>query len=99
MPASQIIVDDEDQKWIVSPRGNGLIVFNDNKTIDNAADDKWKLYRSGAGIGNLPTNNVLSIAKDKSGFIWIGTKRWHSLLFNVRKMFFHLRAVTQCGLL
>ncbi|HEY5966582.1 MAG TPA: two-component regulator propeller domain-containing protein [Chitinophagaceae bacterium] len=70
---SQIVVDDEDQKWIVSPKGNGLIVFNDNKTIDNAADDKWKLYRSGAGIGNLPTNNVLSIAKDKNGFIWIGT--------------------------
>ena len=71
--ASQIIIDDEDQKWIVSPKGNGLIVFNDNKTIDNAADDKWKLYRTGAGIGNLPTNDVLSIAKDKNGFIWIGT--------------------------
>jgi ligand-binding sensor domain-containing protein len=71
--ASQIVIDDEDQKWIVSPKGNGLIVFNDNKTIDNAADDKWKLYRSGIGIGNLPTNNVLSIAKDKSGFIWVGT--------------------------
>jgi hypothetical protein len=71
--ASQIIVDDEGQKWIVSPKGNGLIIFNDNKTIDNAADDKWKSYRSGAGIGNLPTNNVFSIAKDKNGFIWIGT--------------------------
>jgi len=71
--ASQIILDDEDQKWIVSPKGNGLIVFNDNKTVDNAADDKWKLNRSGAGVGNLPTNNVLSIAKDKNGFIWIGT--------------------------
>ena len=71
--ASQIIIDDEGQKWIVSPKGNGLIVFNDNKTIDNAADDKWKLYRSGAGIGNLPTNNVMSIAKDKNGFIWVGT--------------------------
>ena len=70
---SQIIVDDEDQKWIVSPKGNGLIVFNDSRTIDNAADDKWKLYRSGTGIGNLPTNNVLCIAKDKNGFIWIGT--------------------------
>lgn len=70
---SQIVVDDEGQKWIVSPKGNGLIIFNDNKTIDNAVDDKWKLYRSGAGTGNLPTNNVLSIAKDKNGFIWIGT--------------------------
>jgi hypothetical protein len=70
---SQIVIDDEDQKWIVSPRGNGLIVFSDNKTIDNSADDKWKIYRSGTGIGNLPTNNVLSIAKDKNGFIWVGT--------------------------
>lgn len=69
---SQIVIDDEDQKWIISPK-NGLIVFNDNKTIDNTSDDKWKLYRSGTGIGNLPTNNVLSIAKDKTGFIWIGT--------------------------
>lgn len=70
---SQIVIDDENQKWIVSPKGNGLIVFNDNATIDNSGDDKWKLYQSGAGIGNLPTNNVLSIAKDRNGFIWIGT--------------------------
>ena len=69
---AQIVIDDEDQKWIISPK-NGLIVFNDNKTVDNVADDKWKLYRSGSGIGNLPTNNVLSITKDKNGFIWIGT--------------------------
>ncbi len=70
--AAQIVIDDEEQKWVVSPK-NGLIVFNDNKTIDNTADDKWKLYRSSTGIGNLPTNNVLSIAKDKNGFIWVGT--------------------------
>ena len=69
---AQIVIDDEGQKWIVSPK-NGLIVFNDNTTINNTADDKWKLYRGGAGIGNLPTNNVLSIAKDKNGFIWVGT--------------------------
>lgn len=70
---SQIVIDDENQKWIVSPKGNGLIVFNDNASIDNPADDKWELYHSGAGLGNLPTNNVLSIAKDRNGFIWIGT--------------------------
>jgi len=70
---AQIIVDEDNQKWIISPKGNGLLVFNDNGTIDNIADDKWKLYRSGAANGNLPTNNVLSIAKDKNGFVWIGT--------------------------
>ncbi|HET9744499.1 MAG TPA: two-component regulator propeller domain-containing protein [Chitinophagaceae bacterium] len=69
---ARIVIDDEGQKWIISPK-NGLIVFNDNNTIDNPADDKWKLYRSGPGIGNLPSNNVLSLVKDKSGFIWVGT--------------------------
>jgi hypothetical protein len=27
----------------------------------------------GAGSGNLPSSNVLDIAKDKNGFIWVGT--------------------------
>ena len=71
--AAQIVIDDANQKWIVSPLGNGLIVFNDNQTIDDLSDDKWKLYRSGAGQGNLPSKDVLCIAKDKSGFIWVGT--------------------------
>jgi len=53
--------------------GNGLLVLNDNHTIDNSGDDKWKLFRTGPGSGNLPSNDVLSIAKDKSGFIWVGT--------------------------
>jgi hypothetical protein len=69
---TQIVVDDIGQKWIASPLGNGLIVF-DEGNIDNTADDKWKLYKAGTGTGNLPSNEVLSIAKDKSGFIWVGT--------------------------
>ena len=70
---SQVLVDDENQKWIVSPKGNGLLCFNDGNTIDNSGDDKWKLYRPGTGNGNLPSNNVFSLAKDKNGFIWVGT--------------------------
>lgn len=70
---AQIMVDDADQKWIVSPKGNGLIVFNDNNSIDNTSDDKWKFYKTGTGIGNLPSSDVMSVAKDKSGFIWVGT--------------------------
>jgi hypothetical protein len=71
--AGQILIDDANQKWIISPTGNGLLVFNDNNTIDNAGDDRWKLFKTGVGSGNLPSNEVLSIAKDKSGFIWVGT--------------------------
>ena len=70
---TQIIIDDLNQKWIASPLGNGIIVFNDDNTIDNTADDKWKIYKAGTGQGNLPSNEVTCIAKDKNGFIWVGT--------------------------
>jgi len=70
---SKIIIDDADQKWIISPLGNGLISFNHGASIDDKNDDKWRLFRAGRGNGNLPSNQVLSIAKDKNGFIWVGT--------------------------
>ena len=68
----QILIDDNNYKWIVSP-GNGLIVFNDNNTIDNTADDRWRLLTAGGGNANLPSSDVLSVEKDKEGFIWVGT--------------------------
>lgn len=71
--AAQIVIDDANQKWIQAPLGNGLIVFNHNQTIDNPSDDKWRMYRQGAGQGNLPSNYVMCLARDKSGFIWVGT--------------------------
>jgi hypothetical protein len=70
---AQIVIDDANQKWITSPLGNGLLVFNDNNTIDNVGDDRWKLLKMGTGLGNLPSNNVVCLAKDRSGFIWAGT--------------------------
>jgi streptogramin lyase len=72
---SQIVVDDLNQVWIVSPKDNGLVCFNYGQNIDNTNDDKWKLYRQGSGNGNLPSNNVLCILKEKNGFIWVGTDK------------------------
>jgi sugar lactone lactonase YvrE len=71
---SDIVIDEAGQKWIASPLGNGLLVFNDRGTIDNAGDDQWRLYRAGTGQGNLPSNEVMSLAMDKSGFLWVGTE-------------------------
>jgi hypothetical protein len=70
---SQIVIDDNNYKWIVASKGNGLICFDHGASIDNTNDDRWKYYRGGAGNGNLPVNEVLCLAKDKSGFIWVGT--------------------------
>lgn len=72
---SQIVIDDNNQKWIVLPKSNGLACFNSGQSIDNPGDDQWKLYRSGKGNGNLPDNLVRCIAKDKNNFIWVGTAK------------------------
>ncbi len=70
---AQIIIDDNNYKWIVAPLGNGLICYDHGASIDNISDDAWRRYLGGAGRGNLPVNEVLCVAKDKNGFIWVGT--------------------------
>ncbi|HJV20622.1 MAG TPA: two-component regulator propeller domain-containing protein [Sediminibacterium sp.] len=69
---AQLVADDFGQLWIQSPKNNGLICYQYGN-IDNNSDDRWKLYQQGIGNGNLPDNNVLSIAKDKNNSIWVGT--------------------------
>ncbi|MDB5209695.1 MAG: hypothetical protein JWQ30_522 [Sediminibacterium sp.] len=72
---SQILVDDINQLWIVSPKDNGVFCYNYGTSVDNTADDKWKFYKQGSGNGNLPSNNVLCLLKDHDGFIWVGTDK------------------------
>ena len=70
---TQIIVDDNNYKWIVAAKGNGLLCYDHGASLENTGDDRWKRLTTGSGNGNLPDNNVLCIAKDKNGFIWVGT--------------------------
>jgi hypothetical protein len=70
-----VLIDDADQKWIQGPQGNGLFVYNHGASIDNAGDDRWKWFQTGRGSGNLPSNAVNCMVKDKDGFIWLGTDK------------------------
>ncbi|MBW8685827.1 type IX secretion system anionic LPS delivery protein PorZ [Chitinophaga rhizophila] len=72
---AQLLVDDEGLVYMVSPKGNGLYVLNPNHTPDNKADDQWRQYRLGAAQGNLPSNDVYCLAKDRNGSVWVGTAR------------------------
>ena len=69
---AQILADD-DYRWIVAAKGGGLICYNPGTSVDNTGDDRWARFTAGAGNGNLPAADVLCIAKDKDGFIWVGT--------------------------
>jgi ligand-binding sensor domain-containing protein len=76
LPGNQLgslLIDDIGQKWIIAPAGNGLLCFNSGVDLQNRNDDQWKQFTYGIGNGNLPDNEVFSIAKDKNNFIWVGT--------------------------
>jgi hypothetical protein len=67
---SQIVADDNNYLWLVSPKNNGLICYDPGARADDPSDDHWKLLRAGI---DLPGSEVLSIVKDKDGFVWVGT--------------------------
>jgi ligand-binding sensor domain-containing protein len=69
----QLLIDDNNYKWISIPKGGGLLCLNSGANIDNTATYQWKHYKTGTGQGNLPNNEVLSLAKDKQGILWVGT--------------------------
>lgn len=70
-----ILIDDYNQKWIQVPQGNGIFCYNHGASIDNTNDDRWKWLKVGKGNGNLPGTLVQAMAKDKDGFIWLGTDK------------------------
>lgn len=82
----KIIVDQNDQKWIVL-REHGILVFNDNNTIDNTADDKLTKLTEATGNGNLPGTKIFSIISDKEGTIWMGSDKGVSVIYNPAAVF------------
>lgn len=70
---TQIVIDDLGQKWIVLCGSQGILVYNHGTDIDSPGDDLYKHMRSGDGFSNLHTSNVLCLAKDRDGEMWVGT--------------------------
>lgn len=70
-----LLIDDNGYVWMISnfETAGGLVVYNFNNTPEITADDQYRILRTGENSGNLPSNNVLCIAKDKDNEIWVGT--------------------------
>ncbi len=67
-----IIIDERGYKWcaIISP-SQGILVYDDNGTIDNPSDDRQRVFTT--ANSNLPTNSLTNLVLDRSGDIWVGT--------------------------
>ncbi len=70
----EIIIDDYDQKWMILPEGNGVIVFREN-TLNNNNDYEVRRLTTAEGSGRLPSNHVTAIAKDHNGYVWVATNQ------------------------
>ncbi|HMC96773.1 MAG TPA: hypothetical protein VKG92_03925, partial [Flavobacteriales bacterium] len=69
---SDIVVASNGYKWVVRPRGNGLLVFNDGGTTAETGDDQYKLLNNIVGTGGLPAPDVYCVAEDEDGPMWVG---------------------------
>ena len=67
-----LVIDQQDQKWAVVNRG-GIIVFSEGNSISDSSDDKARLLEVGSGNGGLPSNEVICLAEDLDGEMWVGT--------------------------
>ena len=77
-----VVIDDNGQVWFVGVSGSGVGVYNTNNTISDATDDSWYFLQTGVGYGNLPSNTVYCIAKDKNNNMWIGTSNGIGIVSN-----------------
>jgi len=82
-----LIIDNNNQKWMIK-RNNGLIiVFTNNGTIDELGDDAVKVLHSASGQGNIPGNKVYSFATDLDGEVWVGTDKGISVFYSPENIF------------
>lgn len=75
---SNIMIDHNDRKWMILAREQGLVVFDETQPQGSWA----RKLNTSAGSGALPSNEVLCLAEDKDGEIWIGTNEGLAVIYS-----------------
>ncbi len=77
---SRLLIDQYDTKWFVATQtGAGLYYFNDNGTLENTNDDNYGYISTSSGLNS---NDVLSLALDQRGELWVGTTAGMNVITN-----------------
>ncbi len=84
---TDVIIDDNNYKWIILPRSKGLVVYNDNGTLGATFDDQIMQITSEKSKGFLPDMNVRCAVKDKEGNIWVGTDKGLTVFYTPGNVF------------
>ncbi len=84
---SDVLAARNGYKWIIRPRGNGLLVYDSGNSLANSDDDRYALVGSQRGRGGLATPDVFAVAEDHDGQIWLGTGRGLALFYTPEVVF------------
>ena len=84
-----LLIDNNDYKWILRRMGSDdkIVVFNDNGTLGDIADDEVKSLRCVAGMGGISGSSVNCFAVDRNGYVWVGTDSGPCYFNDTRKIF------------
>ncbi len=81
-----IRVDYNGHVWLAVD-GQGLFAINFNNTLDNPDDDLLQHFTNNENSGDLPSNNVTSLAVDFDNEIWVGTENGFAIIYNSQNTF------------
>jgi hypothetical protein len=85
---SAILVGPNNYKWTLLPSsGQGILVFDDNGTLDDLSDDQSKILGPSTGSGGLPNKDVYSIALDHDDKVWVGTSEGVAVFYSPGSIF------------
>ncbi|MBT8383930.1 MAG: T9SS type A sorting domain-containing protein [Ignavibacteriaceae bacterium] len=76
-----LVIDQYDTKWFSSSDVDqaGLYYFNENKTFEDASDDRSEYISAADGLN---TNDIRAIVVDRRGDVWVGTSLGVNVLTN-----------------
>lgn len=81
-----LIITKNGYKWVILPKGNGLLIIDDNDTPENYTDDRYKRMLVEDNKNNI-ISGVYSFAEDLDGNIWVGTDQGPLIYYNPEKVF------------
>lgn len=68
----EVMIDPNNFKWFILARGKDpLFVLDSGPDVDDTSDDRYRSFN--ASNSELPNNDVLSVAADLNGDVWVGT--------------------------
>ena len=83
----QILITQNNNKWMVLPKGNGIFVFNENGTFDDQDDDDKTQFGVLDEDKQLITNEIYTLAEDEDGYIWVGTNKGVVVYYSPENVF------------